>query len=175
VTGGCLLAISYLAFGQCARELALRADAPKTAAWLEPIAQASYAFMLYFVLLGSLRFANVDFKFTLALSPIERGEALAALTAIPLLLAKYLLPVGLLLAQGPALDPRALSLLLCKAGAMVAALVGMEIAGDRSLLLFLQLQSQELALYALLYVTLLLVFALRIGQKDLHVPLEARA
>jgi hypothetical protein len=160
-----LLAVSYLAYGECARAVAADPGAAPRSGWLVPVAQASFAFMLYFVLLGSLRFANVDFKFALSFTPIERGEAAAALTAVPLVSVKYFAPILLLFALGPRLDPRALVLLLSKAAAMGLVLIGMELVGGRGLLLFVQLQAQEIALYALLYMTALAAFASGIGRR----------
>ena len=159
-----LLLISYVAAFRCVRELEVQQARSTVTTWLEPILQVSYAFLLFFVLLGSLRFANVDFRFALALTAVERGEAAAALIAIPLTFLKYLVPVGLLLAQGPRLDARALVLLACKAAAMAIFLLGMQLSGAGSLRLFLALQAQEIALCAVLYLGLYSVFVLGIGR-----------
>ncbi len=138
---------------------------------LVPVGQASYVLALYFVMLGSLRFANVDFRFALAVTPIDKGEAAAALAALPFVLLKYFLPLALLLLSGPRLQPLALCFILLKVLAAGAALLGMQLAlGDR-LGLFKQLQAQELALLALCYVVLALGYvAASLWQKSAPAP-----
>jgi hypothetical protein len=168
-----LVIVSYAAASQCIRQLSLDAAGSKAATWLEPVMQVSYAFLLYFVLLGSLRFSNIDFRFALALTPIERGEAFAALLAIPLTFLKYLVPVGLLVALGPGLEARALLLLLCKAAAMGIFLLGMQLEGSGKLRLFSALQVQEIALCAVLYLALFLLHALSLGRTSRHEPAGA--
>jgi hypothetical protein len=146
-----LLQLSYLGFWRALDELP-ELGLPKPS--LLAVGQASYAFILYFLLLGSLRFANVDFSFALAFTPIDEGELAAALGAIPFVQLKYFLPIVILLSCGPKLRPEALAVVLLKVLALGAVLVGMEIAASPSLLLFVQLQTQELALTVLLYAVL---------------------
>jgi hypothetical protein len=119
----------------------------------------SYALILYFLLLGGLRFANVDFKFALAVTPIDEGELAAALAAIPFVQLKYFLPVVVLLLCGPTLRRETLPLALLKVLVLGAALLGMELAASPSLILFVQLQTQELALTLLIYAVLVVYLA----------------
>ncbi len=147
-----LLQLSYLGFWRAVRELGETGLAQRT---LLSIGQLSYALVLYFLLLGGLRFANVDFKFALAITPIDEGELAAALAAIPFVALKYFVPIVALLLCGPKLCPEALAPALLKVLALGAALVGMELASSPSLVLFVQLQTQELALTVLVYAVLL--------------------
>lgn len=151
-----LLQLSYLGFTRAIEALP-EGGLPRDT--LLSMAQASYPLVLYFLLLGSLRFANVDFKFALAFTPIDEGELAAALAAVPFVLLKYFVPIVVLLWCGPRLRPRALGFVLLKVLALGAVLLGMELAASPSLLLFVQLQSQELALTVLIYAALWLYLA----------------
>jgi hypothetical protein len=155
-----LLLVSYVGFSRTVAAIERELVSP-TVRWVLPLGQAGYAFMTFFVLLGALRFANVDFRFALELTPIELGEARAAAVALPLVTAKYVVPIALLLLAGPALRLEALLLVLAKAGCLAAGLVGFELVNHASARLFLELQTQETALVAVLYMVMLAVFAVR--------------
>ncbi|HVJ17175.1 MAG TPA: hypothetical protein VM686_17165 [Polyangiaceae bacterium] len=151
-----LVQLSFLGFWRAVKELGAGGLPQRT---LLGIGQLSYALVLYFLLLGGLRFANVDFKFALAMTPIDEGELAAALAAIPFVQLKYFLPVVVLLLCGPPLRRETLALALLKVLVLGAALVGMELAAAPSLILFVQLQTQELALTVLIYAVLVLYLA----------------
>jgi hypothetical protein len=153
------LLLSYVGFMAVA-ERAERDLSSPTARYLVPLGQATYAFMAFFVLLGALRFANVDYRFALELTPIEQGEGKAALVALPIVTAKYVVPICLMLLAGPALRLESLALVLAKAGCLAAGLIGFELANRSEARLFLELQTQETALVAVLYMTLLSLFFL---------------
>ena len=143
-----LVLISYVGWTKAAERLATKHP---SGSWLAPIGQASFALSLLFVLLGGYRFASVDFRFALALTPVQAGEAQALAIALPLCLVKYLMPIGLLLWVGPRVDGRAAALVLLKLLVLGAGLLGMQISAAPSLALFRQLQSQELAITVLVY------------------------
>jgi hypothetical protein len=152
--------LSYVGFSRAAERVEARVLSP-SAAWVLPLGQAAYGFMAFFVLLGALRFANVDFRFALSLTPIEAGEARAAAVAVPIVTAKYLVPIALLFLSGPALRVEALLLVLVKVGCLSSGLLGFELARRSEAQLFLELQTQEAALVAVLYMLMLGLFALR--------------
>jgi hypothetical protein len=155
-----LLLLSYVGFMATAERAERLLTTSASVRYLVPLGQAAYAFMLFFVLLGALRFANVDYRFALELTPIEQGEGKAALVALPIVTAKYVLPICLLLLSGPALRVESLALVLAKAGCLAAGLLGFELANRPEARLFLELQTQETALVAVLYMTLLVLFGL---------------
>ena len=154
---GLLLLVSYIGFCGAATTVE-RLVASPTARWVLPLGQATYAFMAFFVLLGALRFANVDYRFALELTPIELGEARAALIALPIVTAKYVVPIALIMLAGPPLRLEALLLVLAKAACLAAGLIGFEFAARGEARLFLELQTQETALVAVLYMVLLATF-----------------
>jgi hypothetical protein len=129
--------------------------------FLAPIGQASFSLRLLFVLLGGYRFAGVDFRFALELSSVEAGEARATLIAVPLCIVKYLVPIALLLWSGPRVDGRAAALVLLRVLVVGAGLLGMQLSGASSLVLFQQLQSQELVITVLVYAMVALSYAAR--------------
>jgi hypothetical protein len=155
-----LLLLSYVGFMAAAQRAEQQLASPSARRFLVPLGQASYGFMAFFVLLGALRFANVDYRFALALTPVELGEGRAALVALPIVTAKYVLPICLLLLSGPALRLESLWLILVKAGCLAAGLIGFELSEREAARLFLELQTQETALVAVLYMTLLGLFGL---------------
>lgn len=156
--GAVLVMIAYVGWMKLAERLA---GAHPSGSWLVPIGQVSFVLSLLFVLLGGYRFANVDFRFALALSPVEAGEARALALAVPLCVVKYLVPLGLLLWQGPRVDARSAPLLLLKLLTLGAGLLGMQLSGAPSLALFRQLQSQELAIMVLVYAIVGIACAVR--------------
>ena len=79
-------------------------------------------------------------------------------------MAKYLIPLVLLVAVGGRLDGRSLLLLLIKGAAMVLCLFGMNLAADHATALFAILQTQEIALFALLYLSVLAALFLKLGR-----------
>lgn len=174
---GALLFFSYQGFCGCARALS-GAAAPNAAdagaagaaekdwmaRWLTPAGQVSYAFMMFFVLLRGIRFANISFEFTLSLMPVGRGEAVAALVGMPLVLLKYCGPVVLLLASGDRPGAPALHLLLYKLAAGTAFLAGMELAAVPSAGLFSRLLTQEITLLVYLYAAAVLAAAFAVGR-----------
>lgn len=153
-----LVLISYFAWSKLAERFASKHP---SGSWLAPIGQASFALGMLFVLLGGYRFASVDFRFALALTPVQAGEAQAAAIALPLCLIKYLMPVGLLLWVGPRVDARAAALVLLKMLVLGAGLLGMQLSAAPSLALFRQLQSQELAITVLVYAVVALAHLAR--------------
>ena len=166
ILGEVLLAVSYLGFQEAVARIS--GDVRSGHRYLLPIAQATYTFFIFYLLLGSLRFANVDFRFALRFASIEGGEGAAALHVLPLVVAKYLAPPVLLIGLGPRLDGRGLLLLLIKGTLMVVCLFGMSLAAARSTALFELLESQEIALYALLYLSVLVAYAFEIGRRPWH-------
>jgi hypothetical protein len=152
--------VSYVGFSRAAERVEARVASP-TASWVLPLGQAAYGFMAFFVLLGALRFANVDFRFALSLTPIEAGEARAAALAVPIVTAKYLVPIALLFLAGPSLRLEALLLVLVKVGCLASGLLGFELARRSEAQLFLELQTQEAALVAVLYMLMLGLYAFR--------------
>jgi hypothetical protein len=152
-----LLFLSYVGFANAAERAEASLDSASRR-WVLPLGQAMYAFMMFFVLLGALRFANVDYRFALSLTPIELGEGRAALVALPIVTAKYVLPICLLLLAGPRLRVETLLWVLVKAGCLAAGLVGLELAARTEARLFLELQTQETALVAVLYMPLFVLF-----------------
>jgi hypothetical protein len=156
--GSVLVLLAYTGWTQVSARLS---NLHPANAWLTPIGQASFALVLFFVLLGGYRFANVDFRFALALTPMEAGEGHAAAIALPLCIIKYLGPLGLLFWIGPAVDGRAAALVLLKLLVLGAGLLGMELSGAPSLALFRQLQSQELALCVMVYISVALAYSVK--------------
>lgn len=121
--------------------------------WALAAGDAGFAFMAYFVALGGLRFANVDFAMALQLLPVEWGEGVGAALALPMCVVKYCgPPVLLLLAtrRPPELAVAAFTL-LALAGRL-AALVGIELVAARGSRLFAQLQTQEIAIWMFFHV-----------------------
>ncbi len=121
--------------------------------WALAAGDAGFAFMAYFVALGGLRFANVDFAIALQLLPVEWGEGLGAAFALPICVVKYCTPPVLLLlsTRRPPEAAVAVFTLLALAG-RVAALVGIELVAARGSLLFAHLQTQEIAIWMFFHV-----------------------
>lgn len=156
--GAVLVLLAYVAWMRVAE----RVSGPHwTGKLLVPIGQASFTLSLLFVLLGGYRFANVDFRFALAFTPAEAGEARALAIALPLCIIKYLGPLGLLLWAGPRVEGRAAAFVLLKLLVLGAGLLGMQLLGSPSLALFRQLQSQELAMTVLVYAVVALAHLAR--------------
>jgi len=158
-----------VAYGAWTRLVERVANVHPSGALLVPIGQASFALSLLFVLLGGYRFASVDFRFALALTPVAAGEAQALAIAVPLCIVKYLVPLGLLLWTGPRMDSRAAAFVLLKVLVLGAGLLGMQLSGSPSLALFRQLQSQELGITCLVYVVVTLVcmaWPARVASRD---------
>ena len=162
LAGCALLILSYAAWDR----VAARLDDP----WLRAIGQASYVFMFAFVAMRGLRFANFQFDYALRLVDPSLGELHALIVIQPLLVLRYLVPLGLLLAVGAPVGRRGLVLFAFKLASMFAFGVGMALAGQRGSALFERLQAQEILSFAVLTVTLAVVVALGVGRADRPAP-----
>jgi hypothetical protein len=154
LAGMCLL-VSYRA---CVGLIDLEAPGRRIE-WLTPIVQVSYAFMMFVVTLGTLRFANVDFAVILPYIPSRYGEGVAALIAAPVTIVRYCLPVALLLQLGRGVRLHTVQLLVLKGAFVLAFVAAMELSGRPSLTLFVRLGNQEFLLLLFLLATVVASFA----------------
>ncbi len=155
---GCtLLIVSWAALSTCTRRL----DDP----WLHAIGQASYTLMFAFVSIRGLRIANFQFDFALDLVDPSLGESFTVVAIMPLLVLRYLVPFGLLLAAGERVTGRSIVLLLYKVVSLSVFAVGVLLVGARATALFERLLGQEVLMLAMALAFLVLFAGLGVGRR----------